>query len=155
MEHPVFGQAGFGRGGADRFDHPRRAADIDVGERVALPAEGLQGTGEGLDDRTGGPCPCGVGAGHGAGDLQARHLRLELRQLGDVSVERNRGIVAVVGAGLSASGASIARAVAALDGLRIHMLSLSSSGINLTAVIDGDQLAVAMQRLHAAFFADA
>jgi aspartate kinase len=78
----------------------------------------------------------------------------ELRELGDVSVERNRGIVAVVGAGLSASGAAIARAVGALDGLRIHMLSLSASGINLTVVIDADQVASAMQRLHAAFFAE-
>lgn len=76
----------------------------------------------------------------------------ELRELGDVSVERNRGIVAVVGAGLSASGATIARGVAALDGLRIHMLSLSASGINLTVVIDADQVGAAMQRLHAAFF---
>jgi len=76
----------------------------------------------------------------------------ELRELGDVSVERNRGIVAVVGAGLSGSGATIARGVAALDGLRIHMLSLSATGINLTVVIDADQVAPAMQRLHAAFF---
>ena len=79
----------------------------------------------------------------------------ELRELGDVSVERNRGIVAVVGAGLSASGATIARGVAALDGLRIHMLSLSASGINLTVVIDADQVGAAMQRLHAAFFDEA
>ncbi len=76
----------------------------------------------------------------------------ELRELGDVAVERNRGIVAVVGAGLSGSGATIARGVAALDGLRIHMLSLSATGINLTVVIDADQVAPAMQRLHAAFF---
>jgi aspartate kinase len=76
----------------------------------------------------------------------------ELRGLGDVAVERNRGIVAVVGAGLSASGATIARGVAALDGMRIHMLSLSATGINLTVVIDADQVAPAMQRLHSAFF---
>jgi aspartokinase len=33
------------------------------------------------------------------------------------------------------------------------MLSLSSSGINLTVVVDGEQVNPAMQRLHRAFFA--
>jgi aspartokinase len=32
------------------------------------------------------------------------------------------------------------------------MLSLSATGINLTVVIDADQVAPAMQRLHSAFF---
>jgi aspartokinase len=32
------------------------------------------------------------------------------------------------------------------------MLSLSASGINLTIVLDGDQMAPVMKRLHAAFF---
>ena len=35
---------------------------------------------------------------------------------------------------------------------RVHMPSLSSSGINLTVGVDGDQVNPAMQRLHAAFF---
>jgi aspartate kinase len=34
------------------------------------------------------------------------------------------------------------------------MLSLSASRINLTVVVDGDQVTPAMQRLHAAFFGD-
>jgi aspartokinase len=32
------------------------------------------------------------------------------------------------------------------------MLSLSASGINLTIVVDGEQVQPAMQRLHDAFF---
>jgi aspartate kinase len=32
------------------------------------------------------------------------------------------------------------------------MLSLSASGINLTIVLDGEQVAPVMQRLHATFF---
>ena len=62
----------------------------------------------------------------------ARHLDslvVDLSQLGDVSVERNRGIVALVGAGLAASGEAMSRALAALGGTRVHMLSLSASGI--------------------------
>jgi aspartate kinase len=79
-------------------------------------------------------------------------LLVDLRALGDVSVERGRGIVAVVGAGLSDDGGAIARAFAALAGTRVHMASLSATGINLTLVLDADQVAPAMKRLHEAFF---
>ena len=79
-------------------------------------------------------------------------LLSDLRALCDVSVERNRGIVAVVGAALSEGGAAMASALSALGDVRVHMLSLSSSGINLTMVVDADQVKPAMQRLHAAFF---
>ena len=75
-----------------------------------------------------------------------------LTALGDVSVERNRGIVALVGAGLVDSTASMAKALAALDAIKVYMVSLSSGGINLTLLIDGDQVLEAMRRLHAAFF---
>ncbi len=75
-----------------------------------------------------------------------------LSALGDVTVERNRGIISIVGAGLSESSAAMGQALSALEGLRIHMLSLSATGINLTILLDGDQVAAAMQRLHAVFF---
>jgi aspartate kinase len=76
----------------------------------------------------------------------------DLMQLGDVSIERNRGIIALVGAGLSDDSAAMARALAALDGTRVHMLSLSSTGINLTMIVDSAEVAAVMQRLHTAFF---
>jgi aspartate kinase len=79
-------------------------------------------------------------------------LVLELRELGDVTVERNRGIVSVVGTGLSDGGNAMACALTAVGDIRVHMLSLSASGINLTVVVDGEQVKPAMQRLHAAFF---
>jgi aspartate kinase len=79
-------------------------------------------------------------------------LLTDLRALGDVSLERNRGIVAVVGAALSEGGTAMANALNALGDVRVHMLSLSSSGINLTMVVDGEQVHPAIQRLHAAFF---
>ena len=85
----------------------------------------------------------------------ARHLDsllVDLRQLGDASVERNRGIVALVGAGLGRDSDAMARALGALRATRVHMLSLSASGINLTMVLDEDQVAPAMVRLHDAFF---
>jgi aspartate kinase len=76
----------------------------------------------------------------------------DLRALGDVSVERNRGIVAVVGGAIAEGGGAMARALGALGDTTVHMLSLSATGINLTMVVDDDQVNPAMQRLHAAFF---
>jgi aspartate kinase len=79
-------------------------------------------------------------------------LLVDLRQIGDVSVERNRGIVAIVGAGLSDGTDAMARALATVAGIRLHMLSLSATGINLTLVVDADEVGPAMRALHAAFF---
>jgi aspartate kinase len=80
-------------------------------------------------------------------------LVVDLRILGDVAIERNRGIVSIVGSGLADGGETMARALSAIGEIRIHMLSLSSSGINLTVVVDGEQVSPAMRRLHEAFFA--
>ena len=79
-------------------------------------------------------------------------LVVDLRELGDVTMERERGIVSIVGSGLSDGGTAMAKALEAIGDLRVHMLSLSSSGINLTVVVDGEQVAPAMRRLHDAFF---
>ncbi len=79
-------------------------------------------------------------------------LVVDLAHLGDVTVERHRGIVALVGAGLNRDGLAMSRALAALQGMKVHMLSLSASGINLTIIIDGDRVTPAMQALHATFF---
>jgi aspartate kinase len=79
-------------------------------------------------------------------------ILVDLAALGDVSVERSRGIIAVVGAGLSDDTAAMATAMNALKGIKVHMLSLSATGINFTLIVDAEQVAPAMQRLHAAFF---
>ena len=79
-------------------------------------------------------------------------LVVELATLGDVAVERDRAIVAVVGAAISEDGAAMGRAIGSLDGIKVHMMSLSATGINLTIIVDGDQLNPAMERLHNAFF---
>jgi len=79
-------------------------------------------------------------------------LLVELRALGDVSIERQRAVVAVVGAGLGGDSTTMARALGALHGMRVHMISLSATEINLTIIIDGDRLGEAMRALHAEFF---
>jgi aspartate kinase len=85
---------------------------------------------------------------------QLEVLLPELRDLGDVAIERSRGIVAVVGADLSAGGEHMARALHALQDTTVHMLSLSATGINLTIVVDADEVAPVMRRLHNEFFGD-
>jgi aspartate kinase len=87
-----------------------------------------------------------------------QHLDAVVAQLsafGDVAVERGRGIVALVGASLGESTATMARALTSLGDLRLHMLSLSATGINLTLIVDGDDVHEAMRRLHAEFFGSA
>ena len=79
-------------------------------------------------------------------------LLVELHQLGDVSVERDRAIIAVVGAGISDQSEAMGRAIGALSGVKIHMMSLSSTGINLTIIVDEAELNDAMQQLHEEFF---
>ena len=79
----------------------------------------------------------------------------ELRAFGDVTVERGRAIVAIVGAGLGQHTPTMARALAALGDMRVQMCSLSASAINLTLIVNGDQLHEALRRLHRAFFEEA
>jgi aspartate kinase len=76
----------------------------------------------------------------------------DLAQFGDVSVSPRSGLIAIVGAGIADGSDAIARAIAALGPITVHMASLSATGINFTLVIDDDQVVPAMQRLHAAFF---
>lgn len=75
-----------------------------------------------------------------------------LRQVGDVTVERRRGIVSVVGSGLADDGVAMGRILRALGRRRVHMLSLSASGINLTVLVDDREVPDAMRALHAEFF---
>jgi aspartate kinase len=82
-------------------------------------------------------------------------LVVELRALGDVSIERNRGIIAIVGAGICDAGGAMGRALMALGEVKIHMMSLSATGINLTVIVNQDQVAPAIKRLHEEFFGGA
>jgi aspartate kinase len=79
-------------------------------------------------------------------------LAVELRRLGDVAIERQRGIVALVGAALSDNSAAMSRALKVIGATRLYMLSLSATGINLTMVVDSDEVHPLMQRLHKEFF---
>ena len=82
-------------------------------------------------------------------------LLVDLRDLGDVSIERHRGIIAIVGAGICDAGGAMGRALMTLGDVQIHMMSLSATGINLTVIVDADVVNPAMKRLHREFFGSA
>jgi len=75
-----------------------------------------------------------------------------LRQIGDVSVERRRGIVSVVGSGIADDSSAMGTVLRALGHRRIHMLSLSASAINLTILLDDADVPDAMRALHHSLF---
>lgn len=79
-------------------------------------------------------------------------LLVDLRMLGDVSVERERAVVAIVGAGIGDHASCMGRALQALGDAHVHMLSLSASGINLTVVVDGHAMHDVVRALHSEFF---
>ena len=61
-------------------------------------------------------------------------------------------IIAIVGAGICDAGGAMGRALMALGDVKIHMMSLSATGINLTVIVNGDAVTPAIKRLHAEFF---
>ena len=82
-------------------------------------------------------------------------LLVDLAGFGDVTIERNRAILSLVGSGLGGGSRTMARALGALGDVRVHMLSLSATEINLTLILDGDQLQPSMRAVHDAFFGPA
>ncbi len=85
-------------------------------------------------------------------DSRLDSLLVDLRDLGDVSIERNRGIIAIVGAGICDAGGAMGRALMTLGDVHIHMMSLSATGINLTVIVDAAAVNPAMRKLHDEFF---
>ncbi|MDT4896870.1 MAG: aspartate kinase [Acidobacteriota bacterium] len=76
----------------------------------------------------------------------------ELKQLGAVQVERHRAIICVVGEGLRGTPGIAARIFSCLTDINVSLISQGASSINLTFVIEEDNLHEAVSRLHAEFF---
>jgi aspartate kinase len=86
------------------------------------------------------------------GKLETAELVKELGELGDVSVDRDRAIVALVGSNLLKTPGVPGKALAALAETNVEMISLGANEINLSLVVCKDKAAEAQKRLHAAFF---
>ncbi len=78
----------------------------------------------------------------------------DLAALGDVKYEGRKAIVCLVGDNLRGTPGIAARTFNTLGDINVRMISQGASEINLTFVIDEDDVPEAVRRLHAAFFAD-
>jgi aspartate kinase len=79
-------------------------------------------------------------------------LASDLRELGEVRIERDRAVVALVGERLLKTPGVPGKALAALSDINVEMISLGANEINLSLVVERGQAAEAQRRLHAAFF---
>src|SRR6266545_3051425 len=81
-------------------------------------------------------------------------LAADLAKLADVKYEGRKAIVCLVGENLREIPGIAAHVFRELTDVKIRMISQGASEINLTFVIDEDQVPTVVQRLHGAFFDD-
>jgi aspartate kinase len=79
-------------------------------------------------------------------------LLVDLRELGEVAVERDQAIICMVGERLKSTPGVAARIFSCLGQINVPMISHGASAINLTFVVAGDQVEEAVARLHEEFF---
>jgi len=81
-------------------------------------------------------------------------LAADLAKLADVKYEGRKAIVCVVGESLREKPGVAARVFGELSDVKIRMISQGASEINLTFVIEEDDVPQVVKRLHSTFFAD-
>jgi aspartate kinase len=81
-------------------------------------------------------------------------LAADLAKLADVKYEGRKAIICLVGESLRDKPGVAALVFGELADKKIRMISQGASEINLTFVIEEDEVAEVIQRLHASFFAD-
>ena len=74
----------------------------------------------------------------------------ELEALGEVRVERRKAIICVVGEGLRTTPGIAARVFETIRDINVALISQGASRVNLTFVVDEDQVREAVARLHGA-----
>jgi aspartate kinase len=78
----------------------------------------------------------------------------DLAALADVKYEGRKAIVCLVGENIRGTPGIAAQVFAAISDINVRMISQGASEINLTFVIDEDQVPEAVRRLHSQFFSD-
>jgi aspartate kinase len=82
-------------------------------------------------------------------------IRQELGGIGEVTVERSRAIICVVGDNLKSTPGVAARIFSAIQPTNVNMISQGASEINLTFVIDDGDVDRVARAPHKEFFAEA
>lgn len=81
-------------------------------------------------------------------------IKRDLAGIGEVTVERDKAIVCVVGDNLKFTPGVAAQLFHAIQGVNVNMISQGASEINITFVIDESEVDRVTQLLHSKFFAD-
>ena len=123
----MLGAYGFLRAIFEVFDRHRTVVDVVTTSEVSVSLS--------LDDSSG---------------LEA--IVSELERLGSVTVETERAMICVVGAGLRGTPGIAARVFNTISDINVMLISQGSSAINLTFVIEERQMGEAVRRLHTTFF---
>ena len=76
----------------------------------------------------------------------------DLRELGEVRIERDMALVCMVGTNLKDTPGIAAQAFSCLRDINIRMISQGASNINLSFVVEGDRADIVLRRLHEKFF---
>jgi aspartate kinase len=86
---------------------------------------------------------------------QLEAIKRDLGGIGEVSVERDKAIVCVVGDNLKFTPGVAARLFRAIEHTNVNMISQGASEINLTFVIDDSDAEQVVRSLHQEFFSEA
>jgi aspartate kinase len=86
---------------------------------------------------------------------QMEAIKRDLEGIGEVSVDRGKAIVCVVGDNLKFTPGVAARLFRSISNTNINMISQGASEINLTFVIDEEEVERVVRLLHDEFFAEA
>lgn len=87
-------------------------------------------------------------------DKNLEQIRKDLEEIGEIRIERKKGIVCIVGEGMKKTPGIAAKAFYALAkaNINIEMISEGASEINLTLVVDEGDVDKAVRVLHDEFF---
>jgi aspartate kinase len=82
-------------------------------------------------------------------------IAADMRELADVKYEGRKAIVCLVGENLRRTPGIAAKVFTAIQDINVRMISQGASEMNITFVVEEDDVAEVVRRLHAAFFTDA
>jgi aspartate kinase len=81
-------------------------------------------------------------------------LAADLGKLADVKYEGKKALVCLVGENIRQTPGIVAKVFGTLGNIKVRMISQGASEINLTFVVEEDDMVDAVQRLHREFFSD-
>jgi aspartate kinase len=82
-------------------------------------------------------------------------IAADMRELADVKYEGRKAIVCLVGDNLRRTPGVAAKVFSAIQDINVRMISQGASEINITFVVEEDDVPEVVRRLHASFFEDA